>query len=209
MESDGHTETRAAAKDLVILVHGTYAASTSDTGDGWWQCGSPAWNQLAEKLPADVRLAGAGEVFHWSGENSERARSKAGRQLLTRIERLESLGQPYHLIGHSHGGSVIWHALRQATLAGRQLEALRSWSTVGTPFLQHRTRSAWHLANVVNLILAVALLRPAIFTLRRLSELFGSALFGSDQGIVITADRRRYSHSWYAGPFFDYSSHWG
>ncbi len=176
-------------RDLVLLVHGTYSASTSDTGDGWWQCGSPTWKKLTEKLPADVHLAAEGGVFHWSGENSERARSKAGSELLTRIRELESRGRSYHLVGHSHGGSVIWHALRQATLQRQQLSSLRSWSTIGTPFLQHRTRGAWHVANIVNLVLAIVLLRPAFYTMRKLVKLFSSAFFGLDDGILITGER--------------------
>ncbi len=175
-----------SASDVVILVHGTYAASTSDHGSSWWQRGSTAWNELAGKLPEGVRMAGEGEVFHWSGENGERARSKAGRQLLARMTELESQDRSYHLIGHSHGGSVIWHALRQATLQRQRLDSLRSWSTVGTPFLKHRSRSPWHMANVVNLVLAIMLLRPAIYALRKLSGLFGSAIFGQSQGILIT-----------------------
>ncbi len=179
----------ASQNDLVLLVHGTYAASTSDTGDAWWQNGSPAWKRLAANLPDDVQPASEGEVFHWSGDNSERARSKAGRQLLNRLNTLESQGRPYHLIGHSHGGSVIWHALRQATLKDKKLRSLRSWSTVGTPFLKHRTRSAWHLANIVNMLLAIALIRPVIFTSQKLIRVFGSAMFGSGEGIVLTSER--------------------
>ena len=80
---------------------------------------------------------------------------------------------------------MIWHALREATLRREQLAGLRSWSTVGTPFLQHRTRSAWHFANIVNLLLAIALLRPALFTLRKLALLTVSALSGQDHAIVL------------------------
>ena len=60
-----------------------------------------------------------GEVFHWSGENSERSRIKAGRDLLEYLLALESAGRGYHLIGHSHGGSVIWHALCRAGCSGK------------------------------------------------------------------------------------------
>jgi hypothetical protein len=91
--------------------------------------------------------------------------------------------------GHSHGGSVIWHALRQATVRGQVLSGLRSWSTVGTPFLKHRTRNIWHVTNMVNLVLAVILLRPALFVGRRLVHLFGAAVFGVDDSIMIAEDR--------------------
>lgn len=175
--------------DLVIQVHGTYAADTSDSGNAWWQCGSRSAGQLAKKLPRNVRLAKTGEVFHWSGANSERARIRAGQRLLERLEALESQDRSYHLIGHSHGGSVIWHTLRQAALQQVELNHLRSWATVGTPFLKHRTRGAWHLSNLVNLILALALLRPILFALRRLATLRSpdsSALIDKAQGPALT-----------------------
>jgi hypothetical protein len=48
---------------------------------------------------------------------------------------MEESGQRYHLVGHSHGGSVIWHALTLSAAQGKRLANLRSWCTVGTPFL--------------------------------------------------------------------------
>ncbi len=53
--------------DLVILVHGTYAASNSDVGGSWWQEGSPAWTRLQARMFQGVKLASRGTVFHWSG----------------------------------------------------------------------------------------------------------------------------------------------
>jgi hypothetical protein len=53
--------------DLVILVHGTYAADDSDSGAGWWQNGSQTWLRLRGQLPRGVRMPEQGEVFHWSG----------------------------------------------------------------------------------------------------------------------------------------------
>jgi hypothetical protein len=49
------------------------------------------------------------------------------------------------LIGHSHGGSAIWHALASSSLQRKRLNCLRSWSTVGTPFMNFRAEvpSVW------------------------------------------------------------------
>ncbi len=127
------------AKEQVVLVHGTYASSEHDHGEAWWQVGSQAYQELQKRLPAQAELVGRGQVFRWSGENSERARSKAAAQLLDHLKAYENEGRPYHLIGHSHGGSVIWAALKLATLRRRDLKQLRSWSTVGTPFLHQRS----------------------------------------------------------------------
>ena len=152
----------ATGDERVILIHGTYAARPDDVGDAWWQVGSDAHEELTRRLPPHVRLEEAGELFHWSGENSERARIKAASDLLARLLALEAAGTPYHLIGHSHGGSVIWHALRLATLQRRDLKLLRSWATVGTPFLHHRTRGVGNLINLLNVVLAIALFDPAL-----------------------------------------------
>ncbi len=68
--------------DLVLLVHGTYAARDSDVGEGWWQQGSRSWQNMKRLLPRGTQLPKRGEFFHWSGENHERARMKASNQLL-------------------------------------------------------------------------------------------------------------------------------
>ena len=114
-----HVQT--SGNDVVLLVHGTYAARESDEGDSWWQRGSDAWRGLSERLPHGVDLKTQGRLFHWSGENSERARSKAAAQLLEHLRPLEESGQSYHLVGHSHGGSVIWNALKLKTLSGESV----------------------------------------------------------------------------------------
>ena len=106
----------------MILVHGTFAGDQKDVGDKWWQAGSEAAEELQQRLPRGVRIADNSEVFHWSGENSERARSKAALRLLDRLHKLEEQGREYHLVGHSHGGSVIWSALKMTTLTHRPLE---------------------------------------------------------------------------------------
>src|SRR5262249_18028489 len=73
--------------------------------------------------------------FHWSGHNSERERRAAGKALLARLTELEQTGHSYHLIGHSHGGSVIWNALVGSARLGLKLNGLKTWITVGTPHL--------------------------------------------------------------------------
>jgi hypothetical protein len=123
--------------DSVVLVHGTFAAAQDDMGPRWWQRGSAFANWLNRRLDG---VAECHDVFHWSGQNRERERQRAGRQLLERLHRYGREGRRYHLVGHSHGGSVIWAALRRAALRGETLPGLRSWVTVGTPFLSYRVR---------------------------------------------------------------------
>ncbi len=176
---------RPRSEELTILVHGTYAANCANVGEHWWQSGSREAEALQRRLPKHVRVASGSEVFHWSGENGERARSKAAAELLEHLKPLEESNEPYHLIGHSHGGSVIWHALRLATLAKQPLRGLRSWSTVGTPFMHHCSRSPWHIMNVLGVIIGLALIRPAFAAASGLAHLVWDAACG--RGIELVA----------------------
>ena len=172
--------------ERVILIHGTFAAAASDTGDAWWQVGSPHYQELSQRLPAGISLADQGEVFHWSGENHERARGKAAARLLNHLGALEKEGRPYHLIGHSHGGSVIWSALRLATTRRTPLAHLRSWSTVGTPFLHHRSRPPWNLLSIAYMLIAGFLLIPAVECFWALLKMpYDLAVGNLENGIVI------------------------
>ena len=121
--------------DEIFLIHGTGAAAASDSGSAWWQCGGRFSDFLARELGL-VNTLIPGKVFHWSGANSERERRLAARQLGDWLLGFESLGERYHLICHSHGGSIAWLALCEATKRGKSLTGLKSWCTVGTPFLR-------------------------------------------------------------------------
>lgn len=121
-------------RHLVVLVHGTFAHAASTEGPDWWQRTSSVWQYLERALPEGVALPEDEEVFRWKSVNSERARRRASRELLDFMHTLERQRRPYHLIGHSHGGSVIWGALVEAARSKRPLAYLRTWTTVGTPF---------------------------------------------------------------------------
>jgi alpha-beta hydrolase superfamily lysophospholipase len=67
--------------------------------------------------------------------------------LLRFFQSLENAKRPYHLVCHSHGGGVAWEALKQSVApqsdlsgnAGGSVDTLRylkSWTTVGTPFIR-------------------------------------------------------------------------
>ncbi|MEM8678887.1 MAG: hypothetical protein AAGF97_05950, partial [Planctomycetota bacterium] len=167
-------------EELAILVHGTFAAADSDDGDKWWQAGSQESMELQKRLPDHVRIAAGEEVFHWSGENGERARSKAAFKLIEHLRPLEEAGKSYHLVGHSHGGSVIWNALKFTTLAGKPLQGLKSWTTVGTPFLHHSSRKPWHFWNLVGVFIGLALLKPAYTATCSLAKLIWNASMGRE-----------------------------
>jgi hypothetical protein len=158
------TPVAPSTPDLVVQVHGTFAARGEDRGESWWQVGSECYEGIGSRLPSQVQLTQENEVFHWSGENSERARIKAASDLLSKMRGLEKQGRHYHLIGHSHGGSVIWHALRMATLNRVELGKLRSWTTVGTPYLRHTLNRSTRFTNLIRVVLGLALVKPAFTT---------------------------------------------
>jgi len=175
-------------EELAILVHGTFAGADADSGENWWQSGSKEVVELQQCMPDNVRIASGKEVFHWSGDNGERARSKAAAQLLEHLRPLEESGQSYHLVGHSHGGSVIWNALKLKTLSGKPLKGLKSWTTVGTPFLHHSGRKPWHLRNLFGVFIGLALLRPAYNAACSLVTLVWNAVSGREVELIARPD---------------------
>ena len=103
-------------------------------------------------LPGELRSGGARVyIANVSSSNYSEVR---GEQLIRYLDQLKATygHTKFNLIGHSHGGSVIWHALRLATLQRHDLKLLRSWATVGTPFLHHRTRGVGNLINLLNVV---------------------------------------------------------
>ncbi len=142
-------QSHAGERSLVVFVHGTFAADEENEGERWWQANSPVWNDFRERLPEEgFELAQGGDVFHWSGENTERDRIQGAKALLERLIEFEREGRRYHLVGHSHGGSIIWTALKESVLCRwnsarneeeLKLQGLQSWTTVGSPFLHFRS----------------------------------------------------------------------
>jgi hypothetical protein len=142
------------AAELVVTVHGTGSAGTTETARKWWENGSSFCRETS-------RLLGSGyifdEPFQWSGLNWETARQTSGNQLFARLLELEKQGRPYHIISHSHGGSVTWAALIRSAEQKMQLQLLRSWTTIGTPFLTFvPTPTNWPLI-LVTLVIAVGI----------------------------------------------------
>jgi len=134
---------------VVILVHGTFAASKDNEGKAWWQMGGSLCDVLKTQGGFDYL------PFHWSGANLESARRDAARALIGIIDDLEEQARRYHLVAHSHGGNVVWRALVTSVINEQQLGYLESWTTVGSPFFSYKTEGprAWHVVPLA--VLAV------------------------------------------------------
>ena len=118
----------------IVTVHGTFATGPLE-GTKWWQQGSPFGSYLAGLVDSDDDALKI-EPHIWNGLNSETSRRAAGEALAVRLTRLDEAGEPFVVVGHSHGGSVISAALLRCAKMRRPLSAMQRWMTVGTPFIK-------------------------------------------------------------------------
>ncbi len=167
----------------IICVHGTFAhdgnASVSPASAPldlqWWHPGSVFEREMLGYL--DAPAAGITITHHhWSGDNSEAGRRAAGAQLFEKLLDLERKNEPYCLIGHSHGGSVISAALLRAAAKKLPLPNLKRWVTVGTPFVNLR-KERW-LFTRLNLLRKVAFVASMMLLLMFLIYLIADLASG-------------------------------
>jgi hypothetical protein len=157
------------SRSIVIFIHGTGTAASEDEGNLWWQRNSQFWDQLNIKIsPHHSCGPQDGRLYHWSGENSEAERQNAGENLLEWLESFESTGCSYHLVCHSHGGSIAWKALCEAVRVRKELKGLKTWTTLGTPFLHCAVDSSRFLLSIP-FVTAIAIL---FFSRSELSSLY-------------------------------------
>jgi hypothetical protein len=161
----------------IITLHGTNDTQPSDEGEQWWQIGS-GFDRALNKLIKGSQDAVEIVPFRWSGKNSESDRRAEGKRLLAWLRKeFESKQRPYHLLAHSHGGSVVREALVQATLRNRSLEHLRSWTTVGTPFLKFR--QSRYLFSRLGLIGRVLFLFVIVYFIAAIFAMFSDRCKGN------------------------------
>ena len=118
--------------DLLILVHGTWAKAN----EGWTSKEHYFHLHLNREFH---RLTGKKLYiipFGWSGLNSLYERQSAATNLIDVINDIHKDHKRIHLLGHSHGGTVIQYALMQTPILTSQKwkSKLSSWTTIGTPF---------------------------------------------------------------------------
>lgn len=185
-----------ASTEFVISVHGTFAAKSEDEGHEWWQHRSNFWQNLTQCLPGHIQQIPQEQTFHWSGKNSATERRAAARRLLKLMQKLDKARQPYHLIGHSHGGSVIWDALLLAASSRRSgnkkkgspdgplaLPGLLSWTSVGTPFIRSRAS----LSRIVLAFFSGTIMLSSLFALLVFTFNFSDAVSEPGPGFATTS----------------------
>ncbi|SDP16457.1 hypothetical protein SAMN04488061_2369 [Filomicrobium insigne] len=118
----------------IVTVHGTFASGPLE-GTKWWQRGSRFTTQLQNSVEGDDGTLKI-EPCVWDGLNSETSRRAAGKQLMEKLTALETAGEPFVVVGHSHGGSVISAALLHSAKQREPLSGMQRWITVGTPFIK-------------------------------------------------------------------------
>lgn len=122
----------------ILTVHGTFA-SGPESGENWWQKGSPFAQRIAERVGVEDGEFSY-QPFIWDGANSETSRRKAGLALFRTMTKLEKQGEPFCLVGHSHGGSVIAAALMESAERKKSLDSLKTWLSIGTPFIETKLK---------------------------------------------------------------------
>ena len=177
-----------AAKETVIVVHGTYAAP---------QPGVSRWYQPAEGMPTtegfiarlDDALQKRGSAarcwahcrqgeqgFHWSGESSWVARTQAAAELRSYVRNLRNEGWCCHIVAHSHGGNVVLEALPQITTAIPFTASLGEIVTLGTPFMDTMSPIRERIRRTQRFIVGLSLIASIWISLfPQIVRLFGFA----------------------------------
>ena len=141
----------------LITVHGTFAGRESDTGDSWWQRGSPFMKEVQSLIDDKIDV----QPFHWSGENSEMDRRRTGARL---ADAIDDCKEPPIVVGHSHGGSAGIQALLVLFIKQGQecCEQMRGFMTVGTPMFRFRSNrnpfSRYDVVGRILLLVAIGML---------------------------------------------------
>jgi alpha-beta hydrolase superfamily lysophospholipase len=145
----------AGAVVNIFLVHGTFAQGAAWTDPQH----SPLCKAIAQAL-AHRPLA-----FHaltWTGNNSHADRKSAGQALADALCEATQAAHagPCFVVGHSHGGAVITHAIKDDPTLAAQLDGVVFLST---PFI-HLTRRHFskYLAWALGAILLILLLAGAL-----------------------------------------------
>src|SRR5262249_14369033 len=186
-----------AAKETVIVVHGTYAAPRPGASL-WYQpvAGTPATGGFVTKLNDALQKRGSAarcwahcrqgdQGFHWSGENSWIDRTRAASELGNYVRKLRNEGWCCHIVAHSHGGNVVLEAFPQITTALPSSAPLGKVVTLGTPFMDTMSPIRERIRRTHRFIVGLSLIASVwISSFPQIGNVFGFA--GRDVVLVGT-----------------------
>lgn len=182
----------------IITVHGTFAHANAPDASAqpaaepqWWQIPSTFEHDLRDLVEAPDGKVDI-KAFEWTGFNSEVDRREAGAKLAASLRDLEARNEPYCVIAHSHGGSVVSASLLASAARKQPLQNLKRWITVGTPFISMK-KERWLLTRLSlmrKVIFVASLMLFLMFVVYQTAILFSGErrLFGSTfpQVLVVT-----------------------
>ena len=167
-------------KHVAILVHGTWGRGLIFRAEvaPWCREGSGVRDVVSIALNDRVAHRVKFVPFNWSGLNTHAARLDASERLRACVSNLAD-SYPWaqiHLVAHSHGGNIVFYALRDSDTLG----AIASIACFSTPFLHVRARPlggslAGQIRDSFVTLLCVCLMSAAI-----------AAIVGSDYSLVVT-----------------------
>lgn len=93
-----------------FFVHGTtnfdLAWMNFQTGAYYFK----SYDKVVQELPKAFGNQFSSTAFRWSGDNTDKARAQAGRDLANYVMSNRVSSEPITLVGHSHGGNAVIEA---------------------------------------------------------------------------------------------------
>ena len=159
-------------KQIVILVHGTFA-----TDAPWTQDESVLAKEVRSVDPTQISI----KRFNWTGRNSFSDRLSASEKLLQLMVDLSLVPAPpaIHIIAHSHGGNIAVMATARAPSSVN----LQSITTLGTPYLSLSLKT-WTTAGGLS---SFAALLAAMLVASTVSNLISSGAPQYIAGVLLLA----------------------
>jgi hypothetical protein len=135
-----------------VTIHGTFDCHDLDSGELWWQTGSPFNRRLTDEL-SKRGMECLIQPFHWSGENSDAARITAADDLWKLLRSLKARKERIIVLAHSHGGNVLLLAMTRSLSLIDYFDspAPDKIITLGTPFFC-RKRTLYGKLNTIGSI---------------------------------------------------------
>lgn len=124
------------AKELFIIVHGTWAQQES-----WAQPGGDFFENLWNNVGHNASISS----YSWSGKNSNTERQRAAHTLATQLNKLPK-DTSIRLIAHSHGANVCFLASQLLENSGKIIKTIYA---LGAPIDHARYQPNMNIINQI------------------------------------------------------------